>query len=294
MNKMKRLFILIGCVCLVSAIGCGKEEAEVLSDLPSEEASLTDDSENQKATEDAAEADAEDSRGLALVRVGDIPAWNTSELNEGEQDAYIDEFMGEGVSRREPDYTCYMENEETMESSQVDLWYDLEQDKGCGIYQNAYGIWGFAFEGHMTLEWKARDIFDLGLNDYNLDGISNCQEFEEYDDAGRLISNWVVADYEYQDESKNPVTILSARYQYREAGTVEQKHFHHNLQVFGTWESGQVSHYDEEERLIYVNSYVTDGIFYEFLIYTDEPDRPSFALTLEYSHGPVPFFYVYE
>lgn len=285
MNKTKRLFILIGCICLVSAVGCGKEVADISSDLPSEEAFLTDDSEDQKATEDADEVATEANRGLAVVRVSDIPGWNTAKLNEGEQDAFIDEFMGENVSQREPDYAY------DTDKDSVKLWYDLEQDKGCGIFQNSYGIQGFTFEGHKTLEWKPENIFDFGTKVYNMDEISNCQKMEEYDDAGRLISNGIVADWEYSDE---PITVYWAEYQYREDGTLEQQKFTHDSRLFGTYGSPCTSYYDEQERLLYRTAYISAGSAREYYIYENDSHQPSYLLSIEYTHGPVPVFYVYE
>lgn len=291
------VLMLAACGCMNKNAGENESQVDITSATP-------DDSELSTEDEVVASDDID-----AAPDGGSEIEWDCVDLNEGDQQAFVDDFMGEGTFSRKPDYTYYDEENGAV---QLELYYDLDRDKGCGIRYRRYrsnpevdeydvSIYGFSFRGHYTEPLESEAVMYADFDWESLleeakqdEGITISEENQEYDEQGRLIFREVLGHIDWLGESDSLETILSEEYQYREDGTLAKKIFVHSSFIWGTSRCSYTRYFDDRERLMYERSYITHGHYDSYFIYEDEDDKPDYVLHLDFSHGYVPVFCVIE
>lgn len=77
------------------------------------------------------------------------------------------------------------------------------------------------------------------------------------------------------------VLSYEEEYRYRADGSLACRKYSHNTWMWGTSFSSGTYLYDEKERLLYENLYVTHGGMSLYYIYEDDSDKPAYALMLD-------------
>lgn len=180
---------------------------------------------------------------------------------------------------------------------QMTFYYDEETKKGCGLrycYSKSedqsgeiVGINGFVFEGFQTLIWEEPDIYSVkSIN--GSDGSSSVKNYNEeikYDKDGR-VTNFLSTGILYLlGEEEKIENVININFQYRDDGTLFYKDYWHHALVFGSYGCSIDSFYDESERVVYEDAYVTHGSYDFYYIYSDDSRKPSYCLLLDNNLG---------
>lgn len=238
--------------------------------------------------------------------------WNEIENEDSTDDSETEEMVHEGVytfiKQNSTDRSIWYVDEEAFLSqfgfgesapfyeyaldgrTLLVLYYDEATGLGCGLryYQRdpdewaTSGVYGFSFLG-MDEGTYALDILTERLSvDYtkfeNCNGgtVSSAQETIEYDDAGRVF--FYEADRMVDGE---PDFRFCMYYEYDENGTLRQRQYYHNSQVYGTTSLYWYSYFDELGRLEYEDTYHTHGSIEYYYIYSGDSDEPLFGLMVD-------------
>lgn len=195
----------------------------------------------------------------------------------------------------EPFYQYY---EEDSGQLQLVLFYDEQTGKGSGVRyypEKDRTPEEFVFDGsgkdrfnyEVLIERLNADPYGtLAINGTDLSQDINIMDYEEeteYTDDGRLqhyISRgWIT----YISEEKEIDKLLEIDLTYREDGTLKQRDYVHNTIALETWQSSSHSYYDELERLVYEDCYITHGSMDYYYIYEEEERTPSYCLVLDHN-----------
>lgn len=210
--------------------------------------------------------------------------------------ADIESFLKDfGFDNEEPFYRYY---EEDSGGLQLELYYDTQTGRGCGIRYYPGTDWkpeGFAFNGsdkNIGSDYEAvkermnadpDDTLAKGGVDLSQDMyIEDYEEELEYTSDGRLkhykAQGWIT----YSSEEKEIQKLLEITLTYREDGTLKQRDYAHNTLALETWESVSHSFYDKQERLVYEDCYITHGSMDYYYIYNENETIPSYCLIMDH------------
>lgn len=174
---------------------------------------------------------------------------------------------------------------------QLELYLDEETGSGCGIAYNSHqGEEGrepheFAFDTCRLEIWEETDPFSLKAVDGTdgADRVKDYGELCEYTESGQIehFRSW--GDIDWLVESGGVQTILEINFTYREDGTLACKEYYHNGYLFGSTCGSMDSFFDEKERLVYEEAYITHGSLENYYIYTDDSTKPSYRLFLDWA-----------
>lgn len=218
--------------------------------------------------------------------------------NDGRTAEYEDRqtFLGDfGFGDKEPLYQFY----DRSHNLQMEIYLDEESLKGCGIrykyyssseIEKAVSMYGFTFDTVYEQKWVEPDIFSVKAYDGG-DGAGSVSEYEEYfeyTEDGKLDyfkSQGVIDWLGDEEDEKEPSDILKINFVYRDDGTLYRKEYVHNSFVFGTTCSTIESLYDEKERLLYEDCYITHGSYEYYYIYEDDGKKPAYCLGVDDNLG---------
>lgn len=214
---------------------------------------------------------------------------NTGETTEYEsRQALLTDF---GFWNKEPMYRYF----DRYGNLQLEFYLDENTQKGCGIaYQYRFmdnlekitSLQGFTIDGIAELEAYEKDPFAI-KSVYGTDGAETADYTEHfvYAEDGRLLQyssedsiDWLRDADDYYKEK-----ILSLDFIYRDDGTLFCRKYWHNSYIFGSTYTGMRSYYDEMERLVYENAYITHGSLEYYYIYEKDDTQPSYFLFLDYN-----------
>ncbi len=205
-------------------------------------------------------------------------------------------FASYGFGDDEPFY-CYESEELPI---RLTLYYDEDSCSGCGIrYWRSGGgtsvMSGFAFSGCEDTFWDYPNPYSTcSVDDENPYDTKNYQEVYEYDNSGKILSfRSSGTSHWYGSYVSMSEDILSLDFFYRNDGTLRKREYSHNHHFFGTTNQSHDSYYDEKERLVYTNAYVTHGSLECYYIYEGESGTPSYCLTLDNQYNAYPHLYRY-
>lgn len=201
-------------------------------------------------------------------------------------------FLSEqGFSGQEPFYR-YMN---TWGDLEVELYYDTATETGCGFYydyefypEQEQIITGYVFQGIEEQPWEPYPPYALENRygetgkEYLGDGeVLSYEEDCRYRADGRpeYFCASGLADF-YRDEPEED-TFLELNFVYRDDGSLACREYSHNSWIWGSSYGSGTYLYDEKERLIYENLYVTHGGQSFYYIYEDGSDKPIYALMLD-------------
>mgnify|MGYP005786758835 FL=1 len=201
---------------------------------------------------------------------------SVSLLNKEERELLLEI---QGISQEEMPLYQYFNGEGEL---QAELFYDEQTGEGTGFYYGPLCLSAFDIHGYEEKVWEDRKF---EIKDKNM-----CSEYEgyhqeeKYNDMGQLTYFKSEALLEMLGEPYvGPV--IEIEYTYREDGTLSRKKSYYNQFIWGTTRSTETAYYDEQERLIYVSSYITHGFLEDYYIYEEGNQSPSWCLTLDHM-GP--------
>lgn len=216
---------------------------------------------------------------------------NVGETTEYEsRQALLEDF---GFENEEPIYEYF----DRFGNLLLELYLNEEAQKGCGItYQYRFTgnlekiaiLQGFTIDGFIEQEANAPDPYTL-KSVYGTAGadITDYTESFEYAENGKPAHyssegsiDWLGDADDYHKEK-----ILTLDFIYRDDGSLFCRKYWHNGYVFGTTYTSQSSYYDERERLIYEDAYITHGSLEYYYIYEEDKTRPAYCLFLDYNYG---------
>lgn len=177
----------------------------------------------------------------------------------------------------------------------VELYFDPATETGCGFYydyefypEQEQIITGYVFHGVGEHEWVQYQPYVLENR--------NGETGKEWLDRGGVLSYEEecrcradgkpeffcakgLADF-YEDGPEETV-FLQIDFVYRDDGSLACRTYFHDTWMWGTTYSSGTYLYDEKERLIYENIFVTHGGMALYYIYEDNSDQPTYALMLD-------------
>lgn len=86
-------------------------------------------------------------------------------------------------------------------------------------------------------------------------------------------------------ESAQIVFLVEVSCDYREDGSLQRVAYRHNPWIFGTTGSPALLHYDQLERLVFAECYITHGRLEYYYGYKDRERQPFCRLCLDYCMG---------
>ncbi len=269
-NILAAAGILIG-ICMLMLAGCGDAVDKKESVMVSEESQ-----ENQ---------DLFNSQGVALEILAE-----GRELDQEMHDAFLRKFGFEGA---EPFYEYVY----TDGDPDVELYYDEERKVGCGFkyWANASGpvVCGYAFDHCDQLSWCEPDPFAC-VSAYGTtgeSGVVDYQEEYEYDDEGKL-THFISTGRAWEDDP--PETLIEISFAYDGEGRLKKRKYWHNTAgryPFGSFLASQYSYYDDDQRLLYINSYTTSGYLDSYFIYEGDNEVPAYYFELNNQYTAWPALY---
>ena len=177
-----------------------------------------------------------------------------------------------------PFYQYYNEDGELI----LELYYNEPQTSGIGIFYEQYQgqliMNGFETGNLNISEWEEHEFYvktgredDLQLEDY--------EEEITYNERGQetsFCSYGVVTGY------KEPIRewVVKIASTYREDGTIQKQKCSYNGRALGR-RSGTF-YYDQQERLEYIDAYITHGYVEYFYIYDGDNRKPRYCLVLDH------------
>ncbi|MDE5588369.1 MAG: hypothetical protein K2J60_04400 [Acetatifactor sp.] len=197
----------------------------------------------------------------------------------------------QGFSGQEPFY----QYTDTWGDLVVELYFNPATETGCGFYydyefhpEQEQIVTGYLFHGVGEHEWVQYQPYVLE----NRDGETG----KEWLDGGEVLS--YEEEYRYRADGKpeyfcakgladfygngpEETIFLQIDFVYRDDGCLACRKYSHNTWMWGTSFSSGTYLYDEKERLIYENLYVTHGGMSLYYIYEDDSDKPAYALMLD-------------
>lgn len=278
-----------GILCVLWLVGCGEAavspqpedetlyEAErestaeqLQADLPSEE-----ETENTPRPETAARENPYEGSRYELT-------------DEEGVEAYLKDRGMEGVSP-----ICYYDPEG---APKLELYYDWETGQGCGLeYEEtedgAY-LQGFEFSGYKSYSWKYYWNFHNPYStqiaygeswridripDFLYQKTTGLEETYTYDSENRLCSYHLRGCVKTEEGESEQEELFIVSFFYRENGTLQEKEYWFNEEVFGhesvDWNPHYV--YDELERLLYVEHGRRGAFDTHYLIYEGDSMIPT-------------------
>ncbi|MGL5434026.1 MAG: DUF5991 domain-containing protein [Lachnospiraceae bacterium] len=189
-----------------------------------------------------------------------------------------------GISEHEKSFYQYYNETGRL---QLDFYYDMDQCAGVGIfYEQIHGqvtMYGFEIGSWSMGEWdesipsvKTGKEDDLQLEEY--------EEEYTYNEQGQ---NTYFGSYGVVTGYKEPVRewVVKIVSTYRKDGTIQKQKRSYNARQLGR-RSGTY-YYDQQERLEYVDAYITHGYLESYFIYEGEDRRPQYCLVLDHGGGDI-------
>ena len=201
---------------------------------------------------------------------------------------------------------AFYEYYDTSGNLQVELFFDPETEKGCGIRHKHYytdapekleTLYGFTFDTAYPVKWEEADAFSTKSYE-GTDGAGDVKDYEEqieYDRNGKPDYFYSQGIIEWLSEEDEPSMVISIDWIYRDDGTLYYREYNHNSYIFGTYSCYICGYYDMTQRLIFERSYITHGSIENYYIYTDDNKKPAYCLSLDDNMGYyIPVMYRYE
>lgn len=249
-------------------------------------------------TEDAKTPLAKDREKNPFEKIQETVFGNNGHMAEyKDRETFLSDF---GFAEQEPFY-CYYDSNGNL---QLEFYLDEENGNGCGLiheyhYTQDAGqlkkdavLYGFAFDAVSEDTREPGDPYRL-TNIYGETGKESVEEYEEkidYREDGKVdafqslgIIDWLNEETEMPPDEKNPLVTIN--FIYRDDGSLFFRDYSHNSRVFSTTGQSYNSYYDELERPVYENAYITHGTLEYYYIYDDMGKEPKYKLCLDDNLG---------
>ena len=201
------------------------------------------------------------------------------------REAFLSDY---GFADSDPIYEYY----DSLGNLRLELYRDEDIDLLCGIvYRYFYNsekqkharLSGFVVDDIKEGEWED-DTYSVmsSIDSYGY------EEKIEYTPDKKPNYFLATGSDEIESDEGEIVTMMEIDYIYRDDGTLYQRDYRHNPRQFSTYRQSENSLYDEKERLVFEDAYITHGILQDYYIYLDEGDKPAYHIELDYAGGPAP------
>ncbi len=200
-----------------------------------------------------------------------------------------------GFADREPSYEAYDERGNLS----LELYVDEQGKTACGfIHQYRFSsdmekiefLYGFTIDEIWETDWEEPEPYDMKA--YNgedgADSVEDYEEILEYREDGKpddFISKGCIAWLKDGGAEEGKDTLVQIGYVYRDDGSMFCRRYRHNSYVFGTAFCTLDSFYDEKNRVIYENGYITHGSLLYYYFYDGEGRKPKYCLELDDNLG---------
>lgn len=286
-----QIFLYVGIFMLVLSLSGCAEGPKVQSDIQIQDETA----ESASSSLSIAEyTEAEETETETIIDNSDMMQVtvyvNDSCVREYYQDA--EAFLAVyGVENREPDF--YYDNIDGQH--QLEVYFNDVTGLWCGIrdfYNHDEDLfasaapYGFVFEEQERREWDNDELYDISIDRCRLfcEYVEEYQESCAYDENGR-VTQFEISGINNAVPEEGVQTLLRMDYTYRGDGTLLHRSYAHNFMAFGTYQYRRDTYFDELERVVYEDVYVTHGnMDYYFFYSSDEPDFDS-CLILDYNTG---------
>lgn len=226
----------------------------------------------------------------------DLWAFGASDEYSAEYESREKFLSDYGFAGSNPIYEFY----DRMDNLRLELYGNENESLFCGILyryfysrekEKCFRMSGFVVDDIEDAEW-VDDTYSL-IN--SLDGYGYEKSIEYTSDKKPkyvLETGMESEDGGAVSEDRESVALMEIVYIYRDDGTLYDRHYWHNPYWFGSTRSSEDSLYDEKERLVYKQAYITHGTLEDYYIYPDDGDKPSYRLEFDYGGGAAPATYM--
>lgn len=199
------------------------------------------------------------------------------------------EFLSDyGFADSDPLYEFY----DRMDNLRLELYGNERKDLFCGILyryfydsekQKCFRMTGFVVDDIAEAEW-VDDTYTVltSFEDYGY------EKNIEYTADHRPLHFLMKGDDGTVEKEEENVTLMKIDYIYRDDGTLYDRHYWHNSFWRGSTRSSESSLYDEKERLVYEQAYITHGTLEDYYIYLDNGSKPAYHLNFDHGGGKAP------
>lgn len=201
------------------------------------------------------------------------------------KEAFLSDY---GFAGSEPMYEFH----DRMDNLRLELYGNERKDLFCGILyryfydsekQKCFRMTGFAVDDIAEAEWV--DDTYTALTSYDDYDYEKSIEYTADHKPAHFLMRGDDGTVEKEEEN---VMLLKIDYIYRDDGTLYDRHYRHNAFWRGSTRSSEDSLYDEKERLVYEQAYITHGTLEDYYIYLDDGSKPAYHLNFDYCGGKAP------
>lgn len=202
------------------------------------------------------------------------------------REAFLSDY---GFADSNPLYEFY----DRMDNLRLELYGNESEDLFCGILyryfydgkkEKCFRMTGFVSDDIEDAEWVDNMYAPIdSLND------SDYEKSMEYTADNRPSYFLAKGDDGTGEKEGENVPLVEINYIYRDDGTLYDRHYRHNSYWAGSTRSSMDSLYDEKERLVYQQAYITHGTLEEYYIYPNDSNKPAYCLEFDYAGGAAPW-----
>ncbi|MBD5474012.1 MAG: hypothetical protein HDR20_14300 [Lachnospiraceae bacterium] len=205
------------------------------------------------------------------------------------REAFLSDY---GFTGSDPIYEYY----DSLGNLRLEVYRDEDIDLFCGIVYRYYynsdkqkvaALSGFVVDDIKEGEWED-DTYSI-MSSIDSYGYEEKVEFTS-DERPKYFLATGRDEIESDDGEivTMMVTMMEIDYIYRDDGTLYQRDYRHNPRRFSTYRQSESSLYDEKERLVFEDAYITHGILQDYYVYLDEGNKPAYHIELDYAGGSAP------
>lgn len=205
------------------------------------------------------------------------------------REAFLSDY---GFTGSDPTYEYY----DSLGNLRLEVYRDEDIDLFCGIVYRYYynsekqkvaALSGFVVDDIKEGEWED-DTYSI-MSSIDSYGYEEKVEFTS-DERPKYFLATSRDEIESDDGEivTMMVTMMEIDYIYRDDGTLYQRDYRHNPRRFSTYRQSESSLYDEKERLVFEDAYITHGILQDYYVYLDEGNKPAYHIELDYAGGSAP------
>ena len=218
--------------------------------------------------------------------------WN--EVSYESKEAFLTEY---GAENSTPRY----QNCDRYGNPRLELYEDRSGEKFCGIVYRRYYVnskkekWASMYG--LTLDKKAEEKEKWSDNTYSImsrigpEDEKGYEETIEYSADGKPVSfesRGLAEVNNGSDIVEELIPLVWINYLYREDGTLFCRGYGHNTYLYATNDCSLMSYYDEKERVVYEEGYITSGDQEYYYIYEGDGKVPVCKLGVYFScHGGI-------
>ena len=205
------------------------------------------------------------------------------------REAFLSDY---GFTGSDPIYEYY----DSLGNLRLEVYRDEDIDLFCGIVYRYYynsekqkvaALSGFVVDDIKEGEWED-DTYSI-MSSIDSYGYEEKVEFTSDERPQYFLATG--RDEIESDDGEivtMMVTMMEIDYIYRNDGTLYQRDYRHNPRRFSTYRQSESSLYDEKERLVFEDAYITHGILQDYYVYLDEGNKPAYHIELDYAGGSAP------